>query len=60
LITSQGILTGDFKNDVINGPGTFEWRKGINKDVEKDKDGRWYAGNFVNSKFEGEGTIMFP
>ena len=51
LITSQGILTGDFKNDVINGLGTFEWRRGIDKDIEKDKDGRVYRGNFVNSKF---------
>ena len=49
LETAQGLLTGQFSNDVVNGQGTFAWR-----------DGRKYEGSFKNSKFEGEGKISFP
>jgi hypothetical protein len=48
LHTSTGILSGNFDNDLINGPGKFEWNK---------EDGRIYIGNFKNSKFHGEGRI---
>jgi hypothetical protein len=47
LTTEKGKLKGFFKNDVVNGPGSFEW-----------SDGRVYRGDFVNSKFEGEGKII--
>jgi hypothetical protein len=46
LVTEKGRLKGEFKNDVVNGLGTFEWN-----------DGRIYRGQFVNSKFQGTGEI---
>jgi len=47
LITEKGRLYGEFKDDVVNGLGTFEWN-----------DGRVYKGEFVNSRFHGEGEIV--
>lgn len=48
LTTSTGVLSGYFKNDLINGRGRFEWGNG---------DGRVYEGEFKDSKFHGEGEI---
>jgi hypothetical protein len=48
LTTSTGVLSGHFKNDLINGSGKFEWGNG---------DGRVYEGEFKDSKFHGEGEI---
>jgi hypothetical protein len=47
LTTEKGKLKGYFKDDAVNGLGSFEW-----------SDGRVYKGGFVNSKFEGEGRII--
>jgi hypothetical protein len=51
LYSDTGVLTGEFKNDLINGPGKFEWTQ---------RDGRVYTGNFRNSKFHGAGQIQLP
>lgn len=47
LTTEKGKLKGFFKNDVVNGVGSFEWT-----------DGRVYRGEFLNSRFNGEGRII--
>ena len=43
------MLTGHFKDDVVDGEGQFRWL-----------DGRYYRGQFKESKFDGEGHIYFP
>jgi hypothetical protein len=48
VLTKTGVMSGEFKNDLINGPGRFEWSK---------EDGRVYEGHFKDSKFHGEGRI---
>lgn len=49
LHMDQGVLSGFFENDMINGEGRFEW-----------SDGRVYIGTFLNSKFHGQGRILLP
>lgn len=46
--TSAGVLSGLFKDDLINGPGKFKW---------SEEDERLYEGSFKDSKFHGEGKI---
>lgn len=47
--TKQGTIEGQFRNDQLNGQGRFTW-----------KDGKQYEGGFKNSKFHGEGVVIYP
>ena len=47
--TDEGAYLGNFRNDYLEGEGTFVWN-----------DGKIYKGNFKKTKFDGNGVIYYP